>query len=100
MELEITVTLEGEREPFETPREHPVARALDEAARAVTGQAPEVIGMALVGDANLYANEAGVPTVYYGPAYRTAHSDDERVEVAQLLHCAQVYALAALEFCG
>jgi acetylornithine deacetylase/succinyl-diaminopimelate desuccinylase-like protein len=56
--------------------------------------------MALVGDANLYANEGGVPTVYYGPAHETAHSDLERVSAAQLTHCAQVYALTALRYCG
>jgi acetylornithine deacetylase/succinyl-diaminopimelate desuccinylase-like protein len=98
--LELEVALDGQREPFETPREHRVVRALDGAVRTVRGEPVEVIGMALVGDANLYANDGGVPTVYYGPAYQTAHSDHERVAVPQLLHCAQVYALAALEFCG
>jgi len=56
--------------------------------------------MALVGDANLFANEAGVPTVYYGPAHETAHSDHERVSARRLAHCAKVYALVAMEFCG
>ena len=56
--------------------------------------------MGLVGDANFYANDAGVPTVYYGPAHETAHSDDERVSVAQLTHCAKVYAAAAMTYCG
>jgi acetylornithine deacetylase/succinyl-diaminopimelate desuccinylase-like protein len=56
--------------------------------------------MALVGDANLFANEAVVPTVYCGPAHQTAHSDRERVSGQQLAHCAKVYALAAMEFCG
>jgi hypothetical protein len=54
--------------------------------------APQRIGMALVGDANLFANEAGVPTVYYGPAHETAHSDYERVSAQRLAHCAKVYA--------
>jgi acetylornithine deacetylase/succinyl-diaminopimelate desuccinylase-like protein len=66
----------------------------------VSGDAPPVIGMALVGDGNLYANEAGLPTVYYGPAHETAHSDHERVSVSRLAHCASIYALTALEFCG
>jgi acetylornithine deacetylase len=94
------VAFSGGREPFETPSDHPVVRALCSASAQVTGTPAEVIGMALVGDANLYANEGGVPTVYYGPAYKTAHSDDERVSISQLAHCAQVYALTTLEFCG
>ncbi len=92
--------LEGAREPFETPAGHPIVRAIESAATRVTGELPRRIGMALVGDANLFANLAGVPTVYYGPAHETAHSDFERVSVARLAHCAQVYALAAMEFCG
>ncbi len=91
---------EAAREPFETPRSHPVILALQEGGRIAAGAAPEVIGMGLVGDANFYANDAGVPTVYYGPAHQTAHSDEERVSVAQLTHCAKVYAAAALNYCG
>lgn len=98
--LNLEVTLEGTREPFETPADHPVVQALLSAGATLTGAAPERIGMGLVGDANLYANDAGIPTVYYGPAYKTAHSDDERVRVERLHHCAQMYALAALDYCG
>ena len=98
--LTVEVAFSGGREPFETPSDHPVVRALRTASEQVSGAPAEVIGMALVGDANLYANESGVPTVYYGPAYETAHSDLERVSIRQLAHCAQVYALTALEFCG
>jgi acetylornithine deacetylase/succinyl-diaminopimelate desuccinylase-like protein len=98
--LQFTVQLEAEREPFETPAEHPLTQALLQAGERVSGKRPAVVGMALVGDANLYANEGGVSTVYYGPAHETAHSDCERVAVAQLAHCAKVYALAALSYCG
>ncbi len=96
--LQFTVAFEAHREPFETPRAHPIVQALETAGRAVSGRAPEIIGMALVGDGNLYANEAGVPVVYYGPAHETAHSDHERVSIDQLTHCAKVYALAALNY--
>jgi acetylornithine deacetylase/succinyl-diaminopimelate desuccinylase-like protein len=92
--------LDAAREPFETPRDHPIVEALAGAVRQVSGKEPEVIGMGLVGDANLYQNEAGVNTVYYGPAHETAHSDNERVSIAQLAHCARVYALTAMAYCG
>lgn len=98
--LTLEVSLEGTREPFETPAGHPVVKALEAAGTTLTGAAPERIGMGLVGDANLYANDAGIPTVYYGPVYKTAHSDDERVLVERLHHCAQMYALTALDYCG
>ena len=92
--------LEGEREPFETSADHPIVKALQEGGEAVSGSTPEIIGMGLVGDANLYDNDGGVKTVYYGSAHQTAHSDHERVSISQLAHCAKVYALAAMKYCG
>lgn len=98
--LRSAVALEAAREPFETPPTDPLVLALRGAAERVSGRPPEEVGLALVGDASLYANELGLPTVYYGPAYETAHSDAERVSVDRLAHIARVYALAALEYCG
>jgi acetylornithine deacetylase/succinyl-diaminopimelate desuccinylase-like protein len=98
--LAFDFSLEAAREPFETPADHPIVQAFDSAAEQVAGSPTQRIGMALVGDANLFANEAGVPTVYYGPAHETAHSNHERVSAQQLAHCAKVYALATMQFCG
>jgi acetylornithine deacetylase len=98
--LRCTLDLAATREPFETPRTHSLVRALEHAGEQIDGRAPEVIGMGLVGDANLYVNEAGIPTVYYGPSYETAHSDEERVDARQLVRAAGIYALAAIDYCG
>jgi acetylornithine deacetylase/succinyl-diaminopimelate desuccinylase-like protein len=94
------VTLEAAREPFETPTDDPLITALRWAGERVSGTAPEEIGLALVGDASLYANDLGVPCAYYGPGYETAHSDAERVSIGRLHHIAQVYALAMMIYCG
>jgi acetylornithine deacetylase/succinyl-diaminopimelate desuccinylase-like protein len=96
--MRITVEFEAEREPFETSADHAIVRALREASNAM-GVPAERIGMGLVCDANLYANEAGIPTVCFGPAYETAHSDHERVSVTQLVNCARLFADAAVRFC-
>jgi len=98
--LSFTVSLDGYREPFETPADHPIVRALETAGNIVTGHSPEIIGMALVGDANLYAVERLLTPAYYGPGYETAHSDTERVSVDRLVQCAKVYAGAAMEYLG
>ena len=98
--LTFRASWQAQREPFEVGREHPVVQALERAGEGLTGEAPEIIGMGLVGDGNLFVNEGGVPTVYYGPAHETAHSDHERVSVSRLVHCAGIYALAAMDFCG
>jgi acetylornithine deacetylase/succinyl-diaminopimelate desuccinylase-like protein len=66
----------------------------------VSGQSPEVIGLPLVGDAGLYANENLLIPVYYGPGYETAHSDHEQVSVERLTHCAKVYAAVMMSYCS
>lgn len=98
--LRFEVELANDREPFETPAQHPLVQALLTAGEADRGTRPDIVGMGLVGDANLYANDGGVSTVYYGPEHQTAHSDEERVSVQRLAHCARVYAAAAADFCG
>ena len=98
--LRFEVDLANGREPFETPAGHPLVEALLEAGEVDRGRRPDVIGMGLVGDANLYANDGDIHTVYYGPEHQTAHSDAERVSIERLAHCARVYAMAAAGFCG
>ena len=98
--LSFEADFEGFREPFETAADHPVVQALQTACRETVQRDADIVGMGVVGDANLYCNDAGTTTVYYGPAHETAHSDHERVSVSQLAHCAQVYALTAVDFCG
>jgi len=93
-------SLEAPREPFETPTGDLLVAALRLAGEKVGGEAPEEIGLALVGDASLYANELAVPCVYYGPGYETAHSDAERVSIDRVVHIARVYALTMMTYCG
>lgn len=98
--LRFTVELSNDREPFETRLDHPLIQSLQQAS-GEAGEAPApIIGMALTGDANLYANEAAMPVAYYGPGYDTAHSDRERVSLASVVRCAEVYALTCARFCG
>ena len=94
------VTLEAAREPFETKTDDRLVAALRTAGQRVGGETPEEIGLPLVGDASLYANELGLPCAYYGPGYETAHSDAERVSLDKVVHIAGVYALTMMEYCG
>ena len=98
--LGLRVKMEHEREPFETPAADTAVQAVGRAHEQVTGQEAELIGMRIVGDANLYVHGTGVPTFYYGPSNETAHADVEWVEVDRLEKAAQVYALAAADYCG
>ena len=98
--LEATYSLDAPHEPFETPGDHTLVRAVEAAATTATGATLPRIGLGLVTDANIYANDASLPVVCCGPEYATAHSDNERVSVERLHRTAALYALAAIEFCG
>ncbi len=99
-DLELSVTMEHQREPFETPGDDPAVAAVAEAHRRVTGSAAELVGRRVVGDANLYVAGSGIPTFYYGPSNETAHADVEWVSVRRLADAARVYAAAAALYCG
>ncbi|MCC7274221.1 MAG: M20/M25/M40 family metallo-hydrolase [Alphaproteobacteria bacterium] len=98
--LKLAVSHAMEREPFEVGADDAAVRAVREAATLVSGRDPELIGRRIVGDANIYVHGCGVPSFYFGPAYRTAHSDDEWVDVADLETVARVYAATAVRYCG
>ncbi|MEE3370778.1 MAG: M20/M25/M40 family metallo-hydrolase [Planctomycetota bacterium] len=98
--LRANVSMEHQREPFETPGDDPLVEAVATAHRQVTTTEAEVVGKRIVGDANLYVHGSGVPTIYYGPSNETAHADIENVSIQRLQSAARVYALAAMEYCG
>ncbi|NKB67156.1 MAG: M20/M25/M40 family metallo-hydrolase [Candidatus Latescibacteria bacterium] len=98
--LALEVSMEHQREPFETRQDDPAVLAAMRAHKSVAGNEAQCIGMRIVGDANLYVNGSGVPTFYYGPSNETAHADVEWVSVERLTRAAQVYALTALDYCG
>ena len=99
-ELKLDVSMEHNREPFETPIDDPAVSATAAAHKEVTGQDAQYVGLRIVGDANLYVHGTGVPTFYYGPSNETAHADIEWVSLKRVESAARVYALAAAHYCG
>lgn len=89
-----------EREPFEVAADDPAVVAARQASTLVKGTEPPLIGRRIVGDANIYFNGSGTPSFYYGPAYKTAHSDDEWVDIGDLETSAKVYVATAINYCG
>lgn len=87
------------RPPLVVRRDAPIVRVLVDAARAVCGQAPRLIGDAPWFDAALLA-AAGMPTVMFGPAGAGAHAAEEWVEIPSAVTCAEVLADAVLRFCA
>jgi len=83
-----------ERSPSEVAADHPLARAVSEAAGH-----PEEIGVAYWMDMALM-NAAGIPTVCYGPAGEGEHADVEWVDLASVERCVDVYVEAAKRLCS
>lgn len=88
-------------EPARTPSDDPIVEAVDGAFGAVTGRRPEIRGMTYGADMRLLVQEAGIPTVLFGPGdVRDAHRPDESVAVGDLETVARTMAVTALRFCG
>jgi acetylornithine deacetylase len=65
----------------------------------VTGQDPGIAGWQATCDANLLVNDAGIPTVIFGPGdiSEQAHRPDEHIRIDELVMSAQIFALTALD---
>jgi acetylornithine deacetylase len=79
--------------PFDTPDDAPVVAGLSLAYQDATGTMPEVQVMNAWADAANLARYGGVPSVLFGPGTKDlAHSENETVEVADLVKGAKVVA--------
>jgi acetylornithine deacetylase/succinyl-diaminopimelate desuccinylase len=86
---------------LKTDAGEPVAVAVARACRQVQGQPAEPGAFPAWTDGALLAAFGGIPTVILGPGdIRLAHSPREAVPVDQVREAAELYARAALAFCG
>ena len=73
--------------------DHRLPVGLADAAEAVTGRRPALLGEPYGADMRLFINEGGTPCVMYGPGdVKVAHSADEHVPLAEVEECARVLA--------
>jgi acetylornithine deacetylase len=96
---EADVTLRFARTPMVCDRAAPIAAAVREAARDVTGTPPAEIGVPSWMDAAIF-DRAGIPTVDFGPTGAGAHEAVEWVDLDSVVTAARVYARAANRFLG
>ena len=79
--------------PFGTPEDAPVVAGLCRAHQDATGTMPEVRVMKAWADAANLARYGGIPSVLFGPGTKDlAHSENETVEIADLVKGAKVVA--------
>lgn len=94
---EAEITIPFHRLPLESDRLSPVARAVREAARVVTGREPAERGVAYWMDAAVFAG-AGIPAVDFGGTGAGAHATVEWTDVDSWVTTARVLVEAAKRF--
>lgn len=94
-----TVTAHVERPPFDGDPDAAVVRDLAASVDAVTGHSARLIGANAWMDAALL-QEAGIPTVVFGPRGSGYHADVEWVETEQVIAAARILAEAVTRFCA
>jgi acetylornithine deacetylase len=87
---------------MEVPANSPVVATVRAAATEILGADPGVHGLSGTCDSNILVNDAGIPTVVFGPGSvaKAAHRPNEWVEVAEMVNAARVIALAATRLIG
>jgi len=87
------------RPPFEIGTEAEIVRVVSGHAERLLGKAPRMVGWAAWMDSAIL-DQAGIPTVVFGPGGEGAHAVVEWVDLASVERCAEVLVAAAQEFCA
>ena len=87
------------REPFTISPDAPIVCAVRAAAGEVLGQEPPVVGAFGWMDSSIL-DQAGIPTVIFGPTGAGAHALEEWVSLRSVEHCRDVLLATARSFCG
>ncbi len=75
------------------PADHPLPVGLADAAEAVLGRRPALLGEPYGADMQMFVNVGGTPCVMFGPGdVKVAHSADEHVPLDEVEACARVLA--------
>ena len=95
----VEVWLDGV-EGYQVDEDERLAHVLRQAHLQVTGHELPLAGTRAAANVPQFVHLARVPALYYGASYLTAHSDYERVELAQVVRATKVYIHAILAYLG
>jgi acetylornithine deacetylase len=87
------------RPPFEIGTDAEIVRVVSGQAERLLGRAPRVVGWAAWMDSAIL-DQAGIPTVVFGPGGEGAHAVVEWVDLASVERCSEVLVATAQEFCA
>ena len=95
----VEVWLDG-IEGYSVDENERLAKALLRSHQQVTGKKLPLAGTRAAANVPHFVHLAHVPALYYGASYLTAHSELERVELAQVVRATKVYIHAILAYLG
>jgi acetylornithine deacetylase len=88
-------------EPAAIPVDDPLVGLVGDAFQTVTGRDAPIEGMPYGADMHLLVNQAGIPTLLFGPGdIRKAHAPDEHVPIRELAEATRTITLASVRYCG
>ena len=93
-------------DPLDVPQDEYIVQAVARSKETVTGQPPQAIGAVLpfsyTANDTCHLWNAGIPCLLYGPAVVRGgkDEDDSCVIISEMLQCAKVLALTAVEVCN
>ena len=85
---------------YQIDENEPLAKVIRQSHLQVTGQELPLEGTRAAANVPHFVHWGNVPALYYGASYLTAHSDHERVELAQVVRATKVYIHAILAYLG
>jgi len=97
-ELEVSARQLFSRQPYETPRGHPLPDLLA-TALAAAGRPVRHAGLSFWTDAAILGR-AGIPTILFGPGGEGLHGPHERVRMDEVLACRDALAALVQAFCN
>lgn len=100
--MDASVMKEGYvHESMEIDISHPIVNIAQTKTQEVFGKIPALTYFPAWSDGGLLSSYANIPTIVFAPGnLKTAHSDDEQLEIKQILPATLIYALIANEFCN
>ena len=86
------------RSGFEVPMDSEIVQVLRHEAAQVLGQQPQTVGMTFWMESALL-QQAGIPTVVFGPAGTGAHATEEWVDLRSVEQCCETLTRTIQAFC-
>lgn len=96
--LQVKARIQGLAEAYRIDPDIPIARALRGAYADATARPMRQQASSAVGNAHHFVHLAGIPAVYYGSDYATAHSDHEVASIEELTQLARIYVQATARY--